>query len=95
MEGRSFIHLPGTMVALYMGVPVAVFERKGKVFRVFDDTLLSEVLRAFVHDYEKRCIYPELNRLVVKQYPVQAAKALSSAGFLKEIQDYVMYRGRL
>ena len=93
MENRSFINVPGTAVALCAGAPVAVFERQGKVLRVFDDKLLSEALRVFAHDYAGKRIFSTVNRLMVKQYPKEAVDALSSAGFLREMQDYVMYRG--
>ena len=92
MPERSFLNVPGTAVCLRCGVPVAVFERKGKIFRVFDESLLPELLSGFIHDYEKRNIFPDLNRLIVKQYPGEAAAALVNAGFIREMQDYVLYR---
>jgi len=78
---------------LHTGIPVAVFERKGKVLRVFDSPSLSDTLRAFNYGYESRRLFPGLNRLTVKQYPDEAVDALTSAGFRKEMQDYVLYRG--
>jgi len=92
MPEKSFLNVPGTAVCLRSGVPVAVFERKGKIFRVFDESLLPELLSGFIHDYEKRNIFPDLNRLIVKQYPSEAAAALVNAGFIREMQDYVLYR---
>jgi len=92
MPEKSFLNVPGTAVCLRSGVPVAVFERKGKIFRVFDESLLPELLSGFIHDYEKRNIFPDLNRLIVKQYPGEAAAALVNAGFIREMQDYVLYR---
>jgi ATP-dependent Lhr-like helicase len=73
-------------------VPVAVFERLGKVLRVFDEASLLDALRIFVQDYTKHRLYPTLNRLIVKEYPGNAVDALSSTGFIREMQDYVMYR---
>jgi ATP-dependent Lhr-like helicase len=93
MQDRSFLNVPGTVVALRSGVPVAVFERQGKVLRIFDDTHLPDTLRAFAHDYARRRIYTMLNRLTIIQYPNEAVEALSSAGFLREMQDYTLYRG--
>jgi ATP-dependent Lhr-like helicase len=92
-QDRAFLNVIGTAVALHAGIPVAVFERQGKVLRVFDDTSLPEVLRAFAHDYSRRRIFPMLNRIIVTQYPNVAADALARAGFLREMQDYVLYRG--
>lgn len=93
MEDKSFINIPGTVVALRAGVPVAVFERQGKVLRVFNNKFLAEALHQFVNDYGRSRLFPALNRLTVKQYPQEAADVLVNAGFLKEMQDYVLYRG--
>ncbi|HKM00403.1 MAG TPA: DEAD/DEAH box helicase, partial [Mobilitalea sp.] len=95
LPGRAFINVPGTMVALHAGLPVAVFERQGKVLRVFDDTFLTEALRIFVEDYAKRSTYSSLNRMMVKEYPKEAAEALALAGFMHEMQDYVLYRSSI
>jgi len=92
IQDRSFVNVPGTAVCLHSGVPIAVFERKGKTLRVFDEAFLPEALCGFKHDYEERRIFPELNRLIVKQYSDVSAKALENAGFIKEMQDYVRYR---
>ncbi|HEX3023193.1 MAG TPA: DEAD/DEAH box helicase [Lachnospiraceae bacterium] len=92
MEGRSFLNVPGTVVALSSGVPVAVIEQKGKVLRVFEESKLSEALHAFAQDYSRRRVFPVVNRMIVKQYPSEAGTAFSNAGFIKEIQDYVLYR---
>ena len=91
-QDRAFLCLPGTVVALFAGVPVAVFERQGKVLRVFDTMALSNILSVFAQDYAKKRIYSTLNRLTVKEYPKETAEALSSAGFIRELQDYVLYR---
>jgi ATP-dependent helicase Lhr and Lhr-like helicase len=91
-QDRSFLNVPGTTVALCSGVVAAVFERQGKLLRVFDPVLLPDALRAFCSDYARKRIYPQVNRLTVKQYPPEAAKALSEAGFSRELQDYVLYR---
>jgi len=93
MPDRSFVNVSGSAVCLHSGVPVAVFERKGKTLRIFDVSSLPEILRNFHDAYENRHIFPELKRLMVKQYPSEAAPALKNAGFIKEMQDYVLYRG--
>ncbi len=90
---RSFMILPGTVAGLRGGVPVAVFERQGKTLRVFDQDHLSDVLKAFVHDYAGRRLFPSQSRLTLKDYPPDAAEALKSAGFKQEMQDFVLYQG--
>lgn len=89
---RSFMNIPGTTVALQCGRPVAVFERQGKVLRVFDNTNLEETLRSFRQDFMAKRILPTVKRITVKEYPIEAATALAAAGFLREMNDYVLYR---
>lgn len=93
LDGRTFMNVPGTAVALRAGVPVAVFERQGKTLRVFDSASISGALEAFAHDYRARRVFPTIRRITVKQYPSEAQEALRSVGFTKEMQDFVMYRG--
>ena len=92
MQDRTFINVIGTVVALWEGRPVAVLERQGKVLRVFEQEHIVEVMGAFAHDFNKKRIFISQNRVVIKQYPTEAAEALSKAGFIRELQDYVLYR---
>jgi ATP-dependent Lhr-like helicase len=89
---RSFLNVVGTAVALRAGIPVAVLERQGKQLRVFEPEYLDESLRNFALDFMRHRIFTAQNRLLVKEYPPEAAKALSAAGFKRELQDYVLYR---
>jgi ATP-dependent Lhr-like helicase len=90
---RSFMNLPGNVVAIRAGLPIAVFERQGKTLRVFDGARLSDAIKVFVQDYAGRRVYPALSRLTVKEYPQDAADILHEAGFKREMQDFVLYRG--
>ena len=89
---RQFTIVPGTVVALKRGVPIAVFERQGHTLRVFDEATLPEALTAFTVAFSKRTIFPALKRLTVKQYPEATAKVLAAAGFRQEMLDYVLYQ---
>ncbi len=89
---RAFINVAGTAAALRAGVPIAVFERQGKVLRVFEEEFLPEALSEFTRDFLRRRLFPALNRITVKQFPAKASGALSEAGFVREIQDYTLYR---
>ena len=89
---RDFINLPGTAVALRAGLPVAVFERQGKSLRVFDPASLPDALHVFVRNFQEKRIYPTLSRLTVRQCPVESVNALLAAGFVRSVQDYVLYR---
>lgn len=94
---RNFVNVPGTAVAFRDGLPAVVFERQGKVLRCFDtgegqEDGSREILRLFVEEFQRGRIFPGKKRIVVKEYPAQAADALAESGFLHEIQDYVLYR---
>lgn len=91
-ENRNFLNVPGTVVALRGGIPVAVFEQRGKILRVFEHTNLEDTLRIFIEFYQKKQLYQTVKRIVIKKYPREAEEALKVAGFSKEIQDYVFYR---
>ena len=91
-EGENFLNVPGTAVALRAGIPVAVLERQGKILRVFETEGLEAVFKEFSVGFRQKLLFPELKRLIVKEYPKEAAEALKAAGFLKEMQDYVLYR---
>lgn len=90
--GRAFANVPGTAVALRGGLPAALFERQGRTLRVFDMEGLEEALRLFVQDYKGKRIFAGKKRIVVKEYPAEAAACLAAAGFGREMQDYVLYR---
>ena len=89
---RHFTSVYGTVVALKQGLPVAVFERKGQTLRVFDETALADTLTAFAEALNKRNIYPGTSTITVKDYPPEAAKTLTDAGFVRVMMDYVFYR---
>jgi len=95
MPDRSFMNLAQTVVALHCGKPVAVMERQGKALRVFEDDMLEPALALFVKAFNKKQIYPTLNRITIKQYPHQAAQYLVNVGFTKELKDYVLYRSSI
>jgi ATP-dependent Lhr-like helicase len=91
-EEQSFQKVAGSFVALYKGLPIAVWERQAKTLRTFAEEFLVEALRLFVQGFEQKSYYPTLTRIIVKQYPKEAEQALIEAGFRKEITDYVLYR---
>ncbi|MFR1867519.1 hypothetical protein [Eisenbergiella massiliensis] len=94
-EGKGFTCIPGTLVAMKGGNPIAVMERQGKTLRFFAGCPPEECLalmQLFVEDFRQKRIFAGLKRIVVKDYPVEGAGALSGAGFIREMQDYVLYR---
>ncbi len=94
-EGRGFLNIPGTAVALKAGVPVVIFERQGKTLRVFEPAALPEALRSFALDYTTGRLFPTTRRLTVKEYPDDTVSALKEAGFAKDMTDHVLHRGYL
>lgn len=91
-EGRDFMNVPGTAVALVSGRIAAVLERQGKVLRVFEREDTLKVLKEFVKCFQLQLLFPELKRLIVKEYPEGMGESLKAAGFAKEMNDYVLYR---
>lgn len=91
-EGRHFLNVPGCAVACYGGRPVAVIERQGKVLRIFEEQYTQMCIRLFAEAYKSGKLFSSCRRIVVKTYPASAAQPLAAAGFLKEMNDYVLYR---
>ncbi len=91
-EGRGFLNVPGTAVACVDGLPVAVLERQGKVLRIFEESHQAACLKQFVQGYRQGQLFPACKRIVVKEYPGTAKGDLSAAGFIKEMQDFALYR---
>ena len=91
-KGRSFMNVPGTAVALCGGRPVAVFERRGSVCRIFEEEKCGEAIGLFAKEYKKGAIFPERKRIVVKHYPEAAAGVFAGNGFIREMKDYSLYK---
>ena len=91
-EGRNFLNVPGSAVACFGGLPAMVMERQGKTLRVLEEEHQDACLKLFVEEYKSGKIFPAQKRIVVKEYPDMAREALTKAGFLKEMQDYVLYK---
>lgn len=89
---RAFLNVAGTAVAFWGGKPAAVLERQGKILRVFQPEHLEQCICQFAEEYRRGRIFAGKKRIVVKEYPGAAAKALAEGGFIREMQDYVLYR---
>lgn len=89
---RDFLNVPGTAVALHCGRVTAVLERQGRVLRVFESQGLEQALQVFVNDFKGKRLFPELKRLIVREYPEGTGETLKRAGFSREMNDYVLYR---
>ncbi|MCC2819640.1 DEAD/DEAH box helicase [Lachnoclostridium pacaense] len=89
---RDFLNVPGTAVALHCGRVTAVLERQGRVLRVFESQGLEQTLQVFVNDFKGKRLFPELKRLIVREYPEGTGETLKRAGFSREMNDYVLYR---
>ena len=91
-ESRAFVNVPGTVIAFRGGLPVALFERQGKTLRIFEMDGLKEMLCLFVEEFRRGRIFPGKKRIVVKEYQAEAAGVLAESGFLREMQDYCLYK---
>lgn len=92
VEGRGFLNVPGTAVAFLGGLPVMLFEKQGKTLRVFETEELKEAMGLFAEEFKRGRIFSGRKRIVVKEYPAEAVPVLEESGFLREMQDYVLYR---
>lgn len=90
--GCAFLNVPGTAVALKAGEPVMVMERQGKVLRLLRSEEPSDALKKFAAAFREKALFPEKKRLIIKEYPAEAAEALAASGFIREMMDYVLYR---
>lgn len=91
-DDRGFVAVPGTVAALDTGRLAAVLERQGKALRVYETDRLCEIMETFIRDFKQGALYPEQKRLVLREYPPEAAEALKMAGYMQEMKDYVVYR---
>ena len=91
-QPSSFLSVPGTAVALHSGKIAAIIERQGKILHLTEPDAASILMTEFVKTYKKRKLFPDLKRLILKEYPENAPEALKQAGFIKEMNDYVLYR---
>lgn len=91
-ENCSFLNIPGTAVALRGGIPVMVLERQGKVLRVFEGKDAEYVLKEFAYTFRAKAVFPEKNKITVREYPDEMKDALNNAGFSREVMNYVLYR---
>ena len=53
---------------------------------------LVKSLSLFAEEFRRGRIMVGKKRIVVKEYPSEAAVPLTESGFLREMQDYVLYR---
>lgn len=90
-QGREFINVSGTAVAFCDGFPIALFEKQGKAFRCFEEGKQEEVITLFAEEYRRGQIFSGRKRIVVKEYPTSAVQAFERSGFIREMQDYVLY----
>lgn len=91
-EGKAFVNVAGTAAAFRGGVPEAAFERQGKTLRILETRDAGETLGLFAEEFRRGRIFPGKKRIVVKEYPAEAAEALKQSGFSREMQDYCLYR---
>ncbi|MGN0402163.1 MAG: DEAD/DEAH box helicase [Acetatifactor sp.] len=91
-ESKAFINVPGTVIAFCGGFPTLLFERQGKTLRIFEGTEPEKTLALFAEEFRRGRILNGKKRIVVKEYPAEAAAALEESGFLREMQDYALYR---
>lgn len=88
LPGNGFTRVRGAAVALKDGEVVGALEHSGEKLTGSD----PDVIKALCDDFAQKRIFPSLKRLTLKDYPADAVPALEKAGFLKEMNDYVLWR---
>lgn len=88
---RGFTGIPSAAAALKAGRILAVLERKGKVFRVFEQDCLEELIAQLAFAFRERKLFAGQKRMVIREYPEGAGTFFKAAGFIREMQDYVLY----
>lgn len=78
--------------ALHCGRVTAVWSGRAGFYRVFESQGLEQTLQVFVNDFKGKRLFPELKRLIVREYPEGTGETLKRAGFSREMNDYVLYR---
>ncbi len=89
---RPFVNVPGTAVCFRGGEAVAAFERQGRTLRFFEPSGQEEAIGMFAGEFRGGRIFGGRKRIVVKEYPGEAGDILEKNGFIREMQDYVLYR---
>lgn len=92
LPGQNFACLASSAVCLCKGEILVILERSGAVVKVLDFTRISPCMRAFVQAFQARRIYARQRRIVVREYPPDAAQAFLEAGFRRELGEYVLER---
>lgn len=90
-DEKSFTGVPSTAVALKAGRILAVLERKGRVLRVFEEDCLEALTAELAAAFRGRRLFAGQKRMVIKEYPEGTGAFFKAAGFIREMQDYVLY----
>jgi ATP-dependent Lhr-like helicase len=92
LPGQNFACLASSAVCLCKGEILVILERSGAAVRVLDFTRLSPCMRAFAQAFQAKQVYARQRRIVVREYPTDAAQAFLEAGFRRELGEYVLER---
>ena len=91
-KDRAFLSVPGTAAAFLGGHLIVLFERQGKVLRIFGEEGIREALIRFVEEYRRGRIFAGRKRIVVENYPKEMETVLTESGFVREVQKFVVYK---
>lgn len=85
---RAFMCVPGTAVVIRGGEVRLILERQGAVWKSLgaDEQDCAAAAEAF----RSGRVFSHLHLLTVREYPAELASLLESAGFVREMRDYVL-----
>ena len=89
---RAFLCVPGTAVVTSCGEVRLILERQGTQLRSFGATEAD--FAALADAFRTGKLFPGLALLTVRNYPDEAQEALTRAGFVREMRDYVLEKHR-
>ena len=84
--------MPGTAVVTSCGEVRLILERQGTQLRSFGATEAD--FAALADAFRTGKLFPGLALLTVRNYPDEAQEALTRAGFVREMRDYVLEKHR-
>ena len=90
--GRAFMSVPGTAVGLWDGRVASVVEQGGRRLRLFEPDLAEPLLLALSQAFLRGDVFPERERLTLKEGTEGLDGALEAAGWMREALDWVLWK---
>ena len=87
-----FLNINSTAAALSGGTLVALLEKQGNILKIFEPGMSREILEKFVLDFKSKKIFPNKDRIIIKDFPEGSETFLAEVGFRRQMLDYVLWQ---